>query len=208
VDGDHGWDRQAFMEDRLSCPANSRPGLLPTSERAFDPSAMVVSGPDPARQVSRDQLAARLRDPVLAGKRLLPVTDAFAGLPPDPGIRRGSVTVVTGSHALPLAVVAEASRTGSWVAAVGLEDLGILAAHELGLVLERLALVPFPGRRWADTVAILLDAVDVVIVQPPAEAAPATRRRLAARAHECAAVLLPLGSWPEADLRLELVRSF
>jgi hypothetical protein len=144
----------------------------------------------------------------LRGKRLLPVADAFAGLLPDPGIRRGSVTVVTGSHALPLAVVAEASRTrlvgrGGW-----LEDLGILAAHELGLVLEQLALVSFPGRRWADTVATLLDAVDVVIVQPLAEAAPATRRRLAARAHECAAVLLPLGSWPEADLRLEIVRSF
>jgi len=89
----------------------------------------------------------------------------------------------------------------------GLDDLGIVAARELGLVLERLALVPSPGRRWADTVATMLDAVDVVMVRPPANAAPATLRRLAARARERAAVLLPLGGWPEADLRLELVRS-
>jgi hypothetical protein len=47
--------------------------------------------------------------------------------------------------------VAEASKTGSWVAAVGLEDLGIVAAHELGLALDRLALtavadLPSAGR--------------------------------------------------------------
>jgi hypothetical protein len=168
---------------------------------------MVVSGPDPARQASHDQLAARLRDPVLAGERLLPVFQAFAGLLPDRGLRRGSVTAVTGSHALALALVAEASRTGSWVAVVEVEDLGIVAAHELGLALERLALVPAPGRRWADAIATMLDAVDVVMLRPPARTSPTVLRRLAARARERGAVLVPLSPWPEADVRLELARS-
>jgi hypothetical protein len=113
---------------------------------------MVATGPDPARQVLRDQLAARLRDPVLAGERLHPVGEAFAGLLPGHGLRRGSVVAVavTGSHAL--ALVAKASQAGSWVTAVGLDDLGILAAHEFGLVLERLALVPLAisGPRYVD----------------------------------------------------------
>ena len=143
---------------------------------------MVVSGPDPARQASHGQLAARLREPTLAGERLLPVAAAFTELLPSHGIRRGSVTSVTGSHALALALVAEASRTGSWVAAVGAEDLGIVAAHELGLALERLALVPSPGRRWADTIAAMLGGVDVVMVRPPAGASPVVLRQLAARA--------------------------
>lgn len=195
------------MKPRWSCPANSPTGLLPTGEHVFDAPTMVVSGPNPARRVLGDQLAARLRDTVLAGERLLPVLDAFAELLPGPGLRRGSVTAVNGSYALALALVAEASRIGSWVAAVGVNDLGIVAAHEFGLVLERLALIPSPGRHWADVVAILIGAVDVVMVRPPAEASPATLRLLAVRARERGAVLVPLGGWPEADLHLELVRS-
>jgi hypothetical protein len=170
----------------------------------FDPSVVVVPRPDPARQATRDQLAVRLHEPSRADERLLPVSEAFAGLLPGRGIRRGSVTAVTGSHALALALVAE---TGSWIAAVGLDDLGIVAAHELGLGLERLALVPYPGRHWADVVAILIGAVDVVMVRPRAGASPATMRRLAVRARERGTVLVPLGDWTEVDLRLQLVRS-
>jgi hypothetical protein len=51
-------------------------------ERMFDTSAMVAPGLDPDVPSLRDQLAARLRDTVLAGERLLPVPDAFAGLLP------------------------------------------------------------------------------------------------------------------------------
>jgi hypothetical protein len=46
---------------------------------------------------------------------------------------------------------------------------------------------------------------DVVMVRPPAGASPSMLRRLTAR--ERGAVLVPLSPWPEADLRLELVRS-
>jgi hypothetical protein len=171
----------------------------------FDASpAVAVPSPDPALQATRDQLARRLQEPSRADERLLPVSEAFAGLLPGRGIRRGSVTAVTGSNALALALVAE---TGSWVAAVGLDDLGIVAAHEFGLELERLAVVPSPGRHWADVVAILIGAVDVVMVRSPAGAPPATLRRLAVRARERGAVLLPLGDWPQAEVRLQLVRS-
>jgi hypothetical protein len=74
-------------------------------------------------------------------------------------------------------------------------------------VLERLPLIPAAGRRRADVVAVMLDAVDVVILRPSGEVPPATVQRLAARARRSGAVLIPLGDWPEADLRLALMRS-
>ncbi len=168
---------------------------------------MVASGPDPARKALRDHLAARLQEPSLAAERLLPVSEGLAELLPGGGLQRGTVTPVAGSYALALALGVEASRTGSWVAVLGIGDLGVLAGHELVLALERLALIPSPGRHWADATAALIDAVDVVMVRPPAEASAAVLRRLAVRARERGAVLVPLGNWPEADLRAELVRS-
>ena len=145
----------------------------------------------------------------LADERLLPVVPALQPLLPGQGLRRGTTVAVGRSAALALALVAGASVAGSWVAAVGLPDLGIVAAAENGIVLERLALVPAPGARaWPTVVAALLDAVDVVLVRPPAGLPAGQARRLAARARERGAVLVPLGAWSEpADLRLTVVAS-
>jgi hypothetical protein len=145
----------------------------------------------------------------MADERLLPVVPALRPLLGGQGLRRGTTVAVSRSAALALALVAGASATGSWVAAVGLPDLGVVAAAEMGLALERLALVPAPGARaWPAVVAALLDAVDVVLVRPPARLPAAQARRLAARARERGAVLVPLGRWPEpADLRLAVTSS-
>ena len=145
----------------------------------------------------------------LAGERLLPVVPALQPLLPGRGLRRGTTVAVARSAALALALVAGASAAGSWVAAVGLPDLGIVAAAETGVVLERLALVPAPGARaWPTVVAALLDAIDVVLVRSPPGLPSAQARRLTARARERGAVLVPLGPWPEpADLRLAVTAS-
>jgi hypothetical protein len=145
----------------------------------------------------------------LADERLLPVVPALQPLLPGQGLRRGTTVTVSRSAALALALVAGASAAGSWVAAVGLPDLGIVAAAETGIALERLALVPTPGARaWTTVVAALLDAVDVVLVRPPPRLPAPQARRLAARARERGAVLVPLGPWSEpADLRLAVTAS-
>ena len=145
----------------------------------------------------------------LADERLLPVLPALRPLLPHQGLRRGTTVAVARSAALALALVAGASAAGSWVAAVGLPDLGIVAAAETGIALERLALVPVPGARaWPTVVAAFLDAVDVVLVRSPAGLPAAPARRLAARARERGAVLVPLGAWSEpADLRLAVTSS-
>jgi len=139
----------------------------------------------------------------LAGQRLLPAVPGLAGLLPGGGLRRGSVVAVPGSPQLALAVVAGPSAAGSWCAAVGLPALGLAAAAEAGVVLDRLALVPEPGRQWAAVVAALVDAVDVVLVAPPPGGArPGDARRLAARGRERGAVLVVAGGWEGADVRL------
>lgn len=143
--------------------------------------------------------ASRVGD---TGERLLPVASALAALLPEGGLRRGTTITVTGSTSLLLALLGGPSQAGAWCAVVGFAQLGLLAAAEAGIALERLALVPTPGPRWPAVVAALLDALDVVVVRPPARPVPADGRRLAARARERGAVLVAVGPWEAADLRL------
>jgi hypothetical protein len=79
---------------------------------------------------------------------------------------------------------------------------------ELGVDLDRLLVVadPTPGS-WSTVVAALVDAVDVVVVSPPARLGGADARRLVARTRERGAVLCTLGSaWPQPpDVRLTVV---
>ena len=152
-------------------------------------------------------MTAALREIVepvsLAGDHVLPVQPCLSGLLPGGALRRGSTVAVEGSTSLALALVAASSASGSWCAVVGLPSLGLVAAAELGVALERLALVGAPGSSWPSVVAALLDAMDVVVVRPPGPARPTHSRRLSARARERGAVLVPLCSWWEgADVRL------
>ena len=149
----------------------------------------------------------------LAGERLLPVLGPLEPLFPAGGLRRGSVVSVGGSTSLALSLLAAASASGSWCAAVGLPALGLAAAAELGVALERFPLVPSPARGagaggWAWVVAALVDACDVVLARPPAHVKGADVRRLAARARERGSVLVVAGTWPEpAEVQLAVVSS-
>src|SRR5262249_38820437 len=110
--------------------------------------------------------AARVARPVsLAGTQGLPVLDALTPLLPDAGLRGGAGVAGGGvaATARALALAAGPSAAGSWVAVVGVPSLGLAAAGELGVALDRLVLVapPAPGE-WATVAATLVDAFDVV----------------------------------------------
>jgi hypothetical protein len=163
-------------------------------------------------------LAERVRPASLSrDQERLPVLPPLEGLLPGRGLRRGSsvsvgaVAGIGGSTSLALALVARASATGSWVAAVGVPSLGLVAADELGVALERLVMVAAPERdAWGGVVAALIDGFDVVILQPGRGGVrPADARRLVARSRERGTVLLQLGTgWPEgADVALEISRA-
>ncbi|OIQ66214.1 hypothetical protein GALL_522190 [mine drainage metagenome] len=114
--------------------------------------------------------------------------------------------MVAGSTSLLLALVSEASRAGSWVAMVGLDGVGLLAAEEVGVVLTRLALVPDPGAQAAVVVAALIDGMDVVVLGPRVGLTGADRRRLMARARERGSVLVSTAPWAGASLVLTVER--
>ncbi|HEY0807221.1 MAG TPA: hypothetical protein VGD84_19290 [Pseudonocardiaceae bacterium] len=154
----------------------------------------------------------RERDAATQPEQVLPVRAELADLLPLHGLRRGSTVVVRGSTTLLLALLAEATAGGSWAAVVGMPNLGLVAAAELGVAIPRLALIPNPGTNFADVVAALLDGIDLVAVAPGA--VPTHRRahiarsnttlarRLSARARHRKSVLLAFGDWPGADLEL------
>jgi hypothetical protein len=159
-------------------------------------------------------LAERVRPTTPVAGRLLPVPAALVPLFPDGALRRGTTTTVSGppghgATTLALALLAAASQSGSWCAAVGLADPGVVAAAELGVDLRRVVFVPHPGRGWAEAAGDLLPGVDVVLVHPPGKARQTAARHLVARAREQQTALVVLlehhSAWPEGgDLALSV----
>lgn len=133
----------------------------------------------------------------------LPVVPALGELVPG-GLRRGSTISVTGSTALVLALLASATQDGSWAAITGMPEVGVAAAAELGVELDRLALVPDPGAQIAAVLSALIDGFDLVVLGRAAARGvqPQLARRLAGRVRNRGAVLLAAGPWPGADLEL------
>jgi len=128
---------------------------------------------------------------------------------PNGGVPRGSVVGVGGrggATSLALSLAVAPSQQGSWTGAVGLPELGLVAAAELGIDLSRFAVVPEPGKQRATVAAALLDALDVVLLRPPGRVRLTDARRLTARARERGTVLVVNGDndvWPETPpLRL------
>ena len=165
------------------------------------------------KDAALEALHERIRPVVLARDQLLPVPGPFEALLPWGGLRRGSTVSVTapgvgGSTSLALALVAEASRVGSWLAAVGLPSLGLVAAEEAGVALERLVLVATPERQaWGSVVAALVDGFDLLLLHTGRGGVrPTDARKLVARARERGTVLLQLGpGWEdEADVSLRI----
>lgn len=150
--------------------------------------------------------AAHLAGPRGGRRPVLPALPAIAPLLPGGVLRPGTVVSVTGSASLALALLAGPSRAGAWCAAVGVPGLGLLAAAEQGIDLDRLVLVAGPGAAWATVVATLVEALDVVLVGPSRDRSAADVRRLAARVREREAVVVALGEWPGADVRLAQTR--
>ncbi len=149
--------------------------------------------------------ASELAEATEAGgiDRWLPVAAPLRPLLPGGALRRGTtVAVGAGASSLVLALLAPVTSGGGWAAVVGMPALSALAAAQAGAVLERLAWVPRPGLQWTAVVAALLDGFDLVVVAPPRPVDQRLARRLAARARQRGAVLMPYGAWEGVDLTL------
>jgi hypothetical protein len=182
-----------------------------------------AAGHPALRSASRAELARlaeRVRPVALADEQVLPVLPALQSLMPWSGLARG-VTVGcsgTGATSLTLALVAGASAAGAWTVAVGLPDLGLAAAAEVGVDLSRLALVDAPvgdgaAGRWAEVVGALIGAFDLILLGPTHTVRLGDARRLSARARERGTTLLLTSAggkraWPEGpDLQLTVTQA-
>ena len=84
--------------------------------------------------------------------REIPTHPALSGVVQ---LRAGGTYALDGSS-LALALMAGPSAAGEWCAVIGVPDLGLEAASELGIALERLILVPEPGESWLEATAALI----------------------------------------------------
>jgi len=174
-------------------------------EYLFDSEAMGVQAPVGGSRLHAEAVPAvpmRYGDAVLSGDSMLPVLPALRELLPAGGLQRGSVLTTGCWGLLPLALAAGASADGAWCAAVGVPELGVLAAAEAGLDPSRLLLVANPGQHWPQVAACMLDGCDIVILRPPERPAAQLRRKLEAVARRHGSVLIVAGEWEGAQVRL------
>jgi hypothetical protein len=140
-------------------------------------------------------LAAAVAPTTLARQRTLPVLDPLSPLLPDGALARGKAVSCRGIAATSLAVAlaAEAAVAGAWLAVVDVPWLGVEAAAELGVPLERLVRVDACDSPWVDLLAAVLDGFELVITRVPRRLNTTTLRRVQARVQAREAVLIAVG---------------
>lgn len=157
-----------------------------------------------SRSAAVRALQERLAPVTLAREHTRPVPEPLLPLFPFGGLPHGQVIGLqgAGSWSIALALAGSALGEDGWMATVGVEDLGLLAAAEYGVRLDRLLLVEStPPDQLATVVAALVETIDMVALAPHREMRHTQARRLAAKCRERGANLLLLDGgrrWPMA----------
>jgi hypothetical protein len=121
-------------------------------------------------------------------------------------LRTGDAYAVD-SPSLAAALVAGPSQAGDWVGIVGVPDLGLEAAAQFGIDLDRTVVVPHPGELWLSVTAGLLDVAAIVVVKPPVPVSAQQAERLKSRLRIKDAALVCWGEWPRCDATLTITES-
>ncbi|MBS1896986.1 MAG: hypothetical protein JSS88_06350 [Actinobacteria bacterium] len=121
---------------------------------------------------------------------LIPVLPALESILPEGGLQVGTTYSLSSSPGLIGALLAGASRTGAWCAAVGMPTLGVEALAGHGVDLDRLLLVPAPGPRWLSVVSALSEVIPLIAIRPATSAREAELSRLSARLRDRGCTLL------------------
>ena len=139
----------------------------------------------------------RITPVVLAAEQVLPVADVFDPILPN-GLQRGWTVRVDGdtsARALAWALLGGVTTAGGWIAAVNVTGIGLSAAQEVGVAIERVLVVTAARETWSSAIGALIGAVDVVMFGTPQHrVVPSEYRRMASRARERGSVLLEVGS--------------
>jgi hypothetical protein len=178
-----------------------------------------------------DVLRSQLVPADALGRNVIGVHESLAGLLPERGLPRGTAITIEaaepgspmvgnaagnaggGVTSLAMLAVAGASRNGSWVAVLGVGDLGLAALDAVGVELERVMLIEGVSRPgWPRVLGAVVGAVDVVVLGAPVLAAltPRMGPPLATAVRRSQAVLVGLGGGipgVHPSVRLQVVSS-
>ena len=163
----------------------------------------------PADLQALHELQERLAPLTLARERTHPAPEALQPLFPFGGPPQGHTIGFDGpgSWSVGLALAGAALGEQGWMAVVGIEELGLPAAADHGVRLDRLLMIASPpSDQLAAVVATLIGTVDLVALAPHRRPSHHQARRLAALCREQATTLLLFDGgrhWPlPLDLRL------
>lgn len=134
----------------------------------------------------------------------VPVPGPLSGLFPRGSLRAGSSVAIAGaaSTSLLLSLAVAAAGEDSWCAIAGMPDLGLRSAVDAGLDPCRLAHVPAHGEQRPQVLSALADGVDVLVLGPDLDLAPALWRSLLGRARTADTLVLAAAPPGRADLAL------
>lgn len=155
------------------------------------------------------KLQRRIDDmqPMRLDDRALPTPAALRHLLPEGALRRGSAYSVCGSHTLALSLLGAATTSGLWCAVIGCPTFGAEAAVELGIALDRCALIPNPGDHSISLAGLLSEAFAIVALHTRDSVNNGTAERIAARLREHGSALIVLNPWPRAESTLTVTAS-
>ena len=172
--------------------------LMPASPDSLPPGGQIAG----ERALRR---AGQLHERLPGDEEILPVLPPLRTLLPAGGLVKGQVAAVGEYGGLCLALMAGASAAGAWCAVCGVPEFGVVAAAQAGVDPDRLLLVPDPGENWPRVAATLIDGCELILLRPPEPVTAHVRRRLEATLRRGRGVLLVVGVWPGAQLRLQVV---
>lgn len=103
-------------------------------------------------------------------------------------------------------MLGEVTASGGWIAAVDVSGIGLEAAREVGVAIERVLVVTTPDRAsWGATIGALIGAVDVIVFGAPRHSVqPREYRRMASRCRERGTVLMELASPTDGQLQYDV----
>ncbi|MFE5774885.1 hypothetical protein [Brachybacterium sp. NPDC056505] len=138
----------------------------------------------------------------------VPLPPPLAPLAPYGSLRAGSTVAVDGSCSvsLMLAMAAAAAGEDGWCALAGMPDLGLRAARDAGLDLERLAIAPATAveemPQLPQVLSALVDGVGVLVLGPRLRLTASLWRSLTDRARAHDTLVLAAAPVARADLHL------
>jgi hypothetical protein len=124
---------------------------------------------------------------------------------PEGGLVRGRTVLCGGDAAVALAlrIVSQPTQAGSWLGVVGVHNIGVQAASEQGVALQRVVFVqPATSRaEWVSTIAAAADGFDVLMLEVPHGITVADARRVQTRIQSRRNALVLIGATQKLALQ-------